>query len=183
MWKNNPSIYKDNDFISKFEELWVFLKRFRTNGTSTKWWIDAKYRIKDFLRHLEKNQKVNENDEIVNLKLDLERKRYLMRLDPNSKSVQLNYLNCKKKLQKEQTKLIKEKMLNEKVDEFNNGDTPNKLFFQKYKTVIKRKVIHSLRDNDGEVKDKLPHILAIAHDYYQKLFEKRDVHENIMNHF
>ena len=33
------------------------------------------------------------------------------------------------------------------------------------------------------MKDKLPDILAIAHEYYQKLFEKKDVDENIMNHF
>ena len=183
VWKNNPKIFHEDNFIPKFEELWEFLKRFRTNGNSTKWWVDAKYRIKDFLRHLERIKKTNENEEIVNLKLDLERKKFLMRSDPNSKNAKLNYSNCKKKLQKEQIKIVKEKMLNEKVDEFNNGDTPNKLFFQKYKTVIKKKVIHGLKDAEGVVKETLPEIMEIAHTFFKNLFGKKNVDDNVMESF
>ena len=111
--------------------------------------MDAKYRVKIFLRDLERNRKINENDSIIGLKMDLERKKNLMRMNPSCKSAQSNYMECKRKLQKEQTKFIKEKILNEKADKFNNGDTPNKVFFQNYKTVIKQKVIDSLRDDEG----------------------------------
>ena len=162
LWKNSPKNMANDDFISKFEDLWNYLKRFRTNGTTTKWWVDAKYRVKIFLRDLERNRKINENDSIIGLKMDLERKKNLMRMNPSCKSAQSNYMECKRKLQKEQTKFIKEKILNEKADKFNNGDTPNKVFFQNYKTVIKQKVIDSLRDDEGVVKDKLPDILDVA---------------------
>ena len=183
IWKSNPAVFQNEDFLSKFKDLWMFLKRFRTNGTTTAWWVDAKYRIKNFLRELEKEKTVNENDVIVGLKLDLERKKHLMKMNPTCNNMQANYLFSKKKLQKEQTKFIKEKILNEKVDKFNNGDTPNKIFFQKYKTVIKRKFIHSLRDDEGGVQNKLPDILYIAHQYYQNLFKKKLVDENVMDSF
>ena len=101
VWKSNPIVFKNEDFIEKFEELWIFLKSLRTNGTTTKWWIDAKYRIKNFLRDLEKNKKVNENDVIVGLKLDLERKKHLMRVNHTCNNTQKSYLESKKKLQKE----------------------------------------------------------------------------------
>ena len=183
IWKSNPTVFANEDFLEKFEELWNFLKSLRTNGTTTKWWVDAKFRIKNFLRDLERNKKVNENDIIVGLKLDLERKKYLMRANHTCKSAQMDYLESKKALQKEQTKLIKEKILNEKVDKFNNGDTPNKIFFQNYKTVIKRKVIHSLRDDEGEIKMELPDILDAAHKYYQGLFREKSVDSIVIGRF
>ena len=183
LWKNSPKNMANDDFISKFEDLWNYLKRFRTNGTTTKWWVDAKYRVKNFLRDLERNRKINENDSIIGLKMDLERKKNLMRMNPSCKSAQSNYMECKRKLQKEQTKFIKEKILNEKADKFNNGDTPNKVFFQNYKTVIKQKVIDSLRDDEGVVKDKLPDILDVAVRYYRTLFKKKIVDEQVIDSF
>ena len=48
LWKNKPTIYKNEDFIEKFQKLWDFLKKLKTNGTTTKWWLDAKYRVKNF---------------------------------------------------------------------------------------------------------------------------------------
>ena len=86
-------------------------------------------------------------------------------------------------MQKEQTKLIKEKILNEKVDRFNNGDTPNKIFFQNYKTVIKRKAISSLRDDEGVVKRDLPDILNVAHNFFQKLFKRKVVDDHVIDSF
>ena len=56
-WKNNPSIFLQDDFLKKFKELWIFLKGMRNNGTTTKWWLDVKYRTKNFLRDFEKKKK------------------------------------------------------------------------------------------------------------------------------
>ena len=56
-------------------------------------------------------EKNKDNDEIRNLKIDLERKGFLLKQFFSPKGVQNSYLDSKKKLQKAQIKMIKEKII------------------------------------------------------------------------
>ena len=52
-------------------------------------------------------------------------------------------------------------------------DTPNKIFFEKYKSTIKQKYIYSLRDDHGCIKKEPTDILSIGRNYYENLFKKK----------
>ena len=98
---------------------------------------------------------------------------------PSSQIDQTNYLNSKRKLLNEQTKLIKEKILGEKANDFNNGVTANRIFFDRYKKISGKKYIKALRSPDMEVKTSHPEILDIACKFYQNLFKKKSSDNNV----
>ena len=130
-WRNSTKIYESDDFLDKFKVFWaknVMQNKKRFTGS---WWVETKFQIKKFLITISKQNLGDKNDEINGLKMNLERKKFLASLNPNSKIVNKNYEECKKQLAKKQIDLVKEKVFHDKIIDLSFGDIPTKAFFEK----------------------------------------------------
>ena len=126
-------MYDSDNFIDKFKEFWAENLQKNWKRCSGSWWLETKFQIKRFL--IKMNNKINDeqDDEIINQKILLERKKFLTTLYPDRKVVNENYYKCKKDLAKKQIDKIKDRIIHDRVSEISLGDMPTKDFFEKLK--------------------------------------------------
>jgi len=173
-WRNRTKLYACDDFIDKFKEYWAFILRRINKRYTGSWWLEAKSYFKSFLIRLNKEQFTEENDEIKNLLIALERKKFLASLNPTSEILNENYYRSKKELAQKQINFIKNKIMHDKASDLCCGDTPTKAFFDK---------LRSKKDNseptelftDDEVVEKNPmKIVHVAKEFFETKFKPRD---------
>jgi len=134
------------------------------------WWIETKFQIKKFLFLFVKNEMQEKDEEIRNLKIALERKKFLASLNPSSSVVCKNYEDCKKELAKKQINLVKEKVFHDKIADLTFGDMPTKSFFEKLKMKKSNPEPRELYfENDIEKNPRK--VVHVARIFYEEKFK------------
>ena len=134
LWKNKTKFFSDENFLPKFKTFWE--KNLHDNHSrvgSKSWWIDFKYQVKKFFLNFEDDAQKIRLDEISNMKILLERHKYLVNMNPQNNSFVKQYYDVKEKLAKKQIENIRETVTYEQASNLANGDMPTKSFFQKLK--------------------------------------------------
>ena len=74
-WKNRTKLYDSENFIDKFKKFWAENLRKNWKRCSGSWWLETKFQIKRFLIKMNNKSNYEQDDEILNPKISLERKK------------------------------------------------------------------------------------------------------------
>ena len=170
-WRNRTKLYELENFPEKFKEFWAENLKRNWKRCTGSWWLETKFQIKRFLINLNNEVDNDQNDEIKNLKILLERKKFLTTLYPDKKTVSENYYKCKKELAKKQIDRIKDKIMHDRVSEMSLGDMPTKAFFEKLKKQkSNQEPTEVYGDNRNIEKDPLK-VVHVAKEFFEKKFK------------
>ena len=120
----------------------------------------------------------DKNDEINGLKINLERKKFLASLNPNSKIVNKNYEECKKQLAKKQIDLVKEKVFHDKIIDLSFGDIPTKAFFEKLHIKKSNPEPKELYFSNGFVEKNPAKVVHVAKEFFEEKFKPMKKNDN-----
>ena len=177
-WRNSTKIYESDDFVDKFKIFWAKNVMQNNKRYTGSWWVETKFQIKKFLITLTKQNFEEKNDEIIGLKMSLERKKFLASLNPNSKIVSKNYEDCKKRLAKKQIDLVKEKVFHDKIVDLSFGDVPTKAFFEKLSIKKSNPEPRELYFFDGFVEKNPTKVVHVAKEFFEEKFRPMKKNEN-----
>lgn len=170
-WRNSAKVYEYDDFLENFKDFWsknVMLIKKRFTGA---WWVECKFQIKRFLIKYNKKKMESKDSEIKNLKIALERKKFLASLNPTSQLLMKNYDDCKKDLAKRQIAFIKEKIFHDKVVDMSLGDMPTKAFFEKIKLKKSNPEPKELYVEGGILEKNPDKLVHVAKEFFEKKFK------------
>ena len=171
-WRNRTKIYASENFIKKFKVCWERILKTNWKRFTGSWWVETKFQIKKFLIKLNSETDDDQNEEIQNLKINLERKRFLTTIFPSSEIANKNYFECKKELAKKQINVVKEKIIHDQITDLNFGDMPTKAFFEKLKRLKSNKEPYEVYNKNGGVEKNAIKIVHIAKEFIEKKFGK-----------
>ena len=171
-WKNNCSLYEEQDFLEGFKRFFMF-ESFKVGRVRNpnKWWMDTKYAFKLSAIRKGKNSSTEEKRRIQMVECGLKNVGDAIMRDPENMALYREYDRIKKDLAAQQIKRVKEKIFREKANDVMYGVRPTKTFFDKYKHKINRDYIKCLRNEGGDPQFDIQGIIKIAEQHFEKLFQ------------
>lgn len=183
-WRNNCSLYAEDDFVLNFRCFWCIQssdKKFLTNPV--RWWMNTKYNFK--LYSIKKGIEAStvKKRHMQMLESGLSSLNQAVLFDPDNISLHKEYDKMKKELAQKQINAVKELIFKEKANTLLFGVKPTKSFFDKYKKKIVKEPINCLKNANGIPQYDISGMLKIAEDHFSRLFKPAVLNENVVNLF